>query len=949
MLTIKMRILRNPSTTCGNFSNSSKSRRIISLGLFLSVIAPLHAAGIEKLRVEGRIAGHVTDDPAPLLSWAPIGEIGGVSVTGYEVIAAKSRADAEQGNGTWWKSETLPLKNGPSCQFDAKALPSRAEIWWRVRPLLKNGEHGPWSEITWFETGLKSPADWKASWIGMAPAARNRSAPQFRKSFQIEKPVSKARLYVCGLGWHESWLNGKKLGDEVLQSAQTDYDQRNFYDSHDVTSLLHEGENVLGLWVGDGFFNQDRVWGPKGMSYGQPRAIGQLEITHPDGSVTVIPTDLTWQCKASPITESNVYAGESYDARQEDPAWATATPNDTGWQTVVKMEDHGGILVAMDLPPCHRLGIEKTRSIRELKPGTWIYDFGVNFVGWAKFQVDATPGTHLTARFAEALLADGSLNFATSGVDATKVIQTDNYICRGGGTEIWEPRFTYHGFRYAELTITDGALNSGAPTKDLLEGVIVHTDLPVTGTFESSDETLNRAFEWANRTFVGSIQGVPTDCPVRERCGWTGDAHLIVPYSMYRFDAASLWNKYTQDIVTTARRDSNMLVFGNGMGERTVKPKAAGIPTMTAPGKRFIGEASPDWGSAIVFIPWDVYLFTGDKRPLERNYNSMCQWTQHLEGRSANGILRSGLGDWCKPNPNPESMKEPRDYYGEVIPMLSTACFYRSARITADAAKVLGKPEDTIRFNALAESIREAFTREFYGPDATMVPDQTINSIAVQWEVLPPERRAEAAAKLAKLVETAGFHFMTGVFGSPSLWPTLLEYGYQETAWKVLQSETAPSIKYSAKRGATTFWEVWPVDADLKDVYSRSQSHPFQAGFVHWFFSGLAGIRPDPANPGFRSILLEPQLIDSLDWVKCTYASPMGEIQSSWKHEADSLTWNISIPPGATAKLRVPGRITTITPSDKPVARRDSDDAQGPAQRITLGAGTYTIVSKLIK
>lgn len=918
----------------------------VALAGFLALTSA-HAETISDLRIEGAPGWQVTDDPHPLLSWFPLGETKGVAVTGYEVIAAKSAADAEKGDGSWWKSEFLPLENGSRCQLNATDFPSRSEIWWRVRPVLQNGKFGSWSDTANFETGLKSPSDWKGEWIAMAPAERKRSAPQFRKSFHIDKPVSKARLYVCGLGWHESWLNGEKLGNEVLQPAQTDYDQRNFYVSHDVTAQVHEGENVLGVWVGDGFFNQDRVWGPNGMSYGQPRVKAQLEVTHSDGSVTIVPTDLTWQCKASPITASNVYAGEDYDARLTDPAWADTGFIKEGWKPVVKTGQPGGKLIAQNLPPCRRLGIEKVRSVRELKPGTWVYDFGVNLVGWAKFSVDATPGTRITVRFAEDLLADGSLNFETGGVVNTKVIQTDNYICRGDGPETWEPRFTYHGFRYAELTITDGTLKSGTPDKDLLEGIIVHNDLPVTGSFESSDETLNRAFEWANRTFVGNIQGVPTDCPIRERCGWTGDAHLIVPYSMYRFDAASLWNKYTGDIVSTASRDSNMLVFGRGMGERTVKPKAAGIPTMVAPGKRFIGEASPDWGSAIVFIPWDVYLYSGDLRPLERNYDSMHQWVLHLEGRATDDILYSGLGDWCKPQPDAKSMAEPREYYGQVIPMLSTACYYRSAKIMADTAELLGKNEDAIRFTKLAEDIRKAFTREFYGPDASMVPDQTINAIAVNWEVLPPERRAEAAAKLAEQVKGAGNHFLTGVFGMPALWPTLLEYGHQETAWKALQNDSSPSLNYLAKRGATTFWEVWPVEGNADDVYSRSMSHPFQAGFVHWFFSGLAGIRPDPVNPGFKTILLEPQLIDGLDWVKCSFDSPMGKIQSSWKREANTLTWNITIPPGATSQVRVPGRMTQLTPSDKTQLPRDADDAQGQAQRLTLSAGTYTLISTL--
>lgn len=902
-------------------------------------------AGVTGLRVEGQSAWLVSDDAEPMLSWKPVAEIDGELAAGYEVVVSKSRADAMAGKGTWWRSSMLPLAGGPRLGFDATALPSRAEVWWSVRGVGVLGKAGVWADPALFETGLKKPDDWVGQWIGMAAADRQRSAPQFRKSFQIEKPVAKARLYVCGLGWHESWLNGGKLGDEVLQSAQTDYDQRNFYVAHDVTSRIVQGENVLGVWLGDGFFNQDRVWGPRGLSYGEPRVKGQLEITHVDGTQTIIATDESWQCKVSPILESNVYAGETYDARHEDPGWASADFSQNGWKSVAKASDPGGPLLAMNLPPCRRLGTEHARTVRELKPGIWVYDFGVNLVGWARFNVEAEAGTKLTVRFAEDLLPDGSLNFATGGVEHTKVNQTSIFICRGGGREVWEPRFTYHGFRYAELTISGGKLKSGAPSKDLLEGVIVHSDLPVTGNFECSDETLNRAFEWANRTFVGNVQGVPTDCPIRERCGWTGDAHLIVPYSMYRYDAASLWRKYTDDIVSTATRSAPMLIFGKGMGERVVKPKAAGIPTMVAPGKRFIGEASPDWGSAVVFIPWDIYLYTGDLRPLRRHYDSMRKWTLHLEDRASNGILHSGLGDWCKPGKGAET--EAREYYGEVIPMLSTACYFRCAKIMADTAKLLGRDEDALRFGKLSEWVRSSFLREFYSENPSLVPDQTIHSIAVQWGVLPPERHEEAARKLAGLVRNRGDHFMTGVFGSPSLWPTLAAFGYQDVAWKALQNESAPSIKYLARRGATTFWEVWPMEADEKETYSRSQSHPFQAGFVSWFFSGLAGLAPDLGNPGFRTIKMEPQMMNGLDWVRCSFNSPMGEIKSSWQRSNATFTWQITVPPGAEARLRVPGRIKQLHPqSAAPLAIMDADDAQGVAQRLSLPSGEFTIVSE---
>lgn len=902
-----------------------------------------------QMKVEGQSGWIVTDEPSPRLSWQPVGVISGQSVVGYEVIAASTKSIAQNGQGDLWKSGFLSIENGPWTLFDASKLPSRTEVWWRVRPVFSKSKFGEWGEIAWFEIGLKSSEDWKCKWIRTNPDQRKRSAPQFRKSFEITKPIDKARLYVCGLGYHESWLNGKKLGNEVLQPAQTDYNIRSFYVSHDITSQLTIGENVVGCWLGDGFYNQDKALGGKGLSYGEPRLLAQLEITYKDGSTSIIATDETWKCATSPILEANVYAGETYNANFYDPNWATKASKTENWQAVDIVEAPGGKLIAQQLPPCRRLGTVSTKQIDELRPNTWICDFGQNLVGWEKLKVNATPGTVITIRFAENRLVSGELGFASSGVKATKVLQTDVYTCKGGDEEIWEPRFTYHGFRFAEVTISKGTLKNGAPTKDLLEGIVIHTDMEVVGEFECSDPTLNKAFQLAHWTQIGGIQGVPTDCPIRERCGWTGDAHNVVPYCMDRFDAASMWRKYIEDIVTTAQNTGPMLCFGKAIGERTKQIKAVGVPTMVAPGKRFIGEGSPDWGCAIAFIPWDIYVRTGDMRSLKEHYGSIRQWAEHLQGISTNGIIYSGMGDWCKPIVGEAGGKADRELFGNVSPMLSTACYFRSVRITADVAKLLGKTKDFNRFDKLAGEIRSAFTKAFYSENPKMIPDQTINAIAINWNVLAPEMHQKVAGTLASQVKDAGYHFMTGVFGMPSLWPILCKFGFQETVWKALQVESAPSLKYLLKRGATTFWEVWPMEKDENEEYTRSMSHPFQGGFVAWFFEGLAGISPDANTPGYRLIHLEPQIIDGLDWVKCRYQSPMGEIESSWNRKGSNLLWTIEVPVGTIANLRIPGRLLKIEKESKIINMKalPSDDAQGKAQQFRIAAGKYQILSTL--
>ncbi|WP_018474101.1 family 78 glycoside hydrolase catalytic domain [Echinicola pacifica] len=928
------------------------------IGLFswgCSRISTVEKAGLGEhskiinLKVEGFANWVVTDEAKPRLSWQAPKDIPGKPLIGYELMASDQESKLIQNQGNLLPVTLRPIGKGAWMIFDASSLASRSSVWWKVRSVYEDKERGVWSDNFHFEVGLKHDSDWTAEWIGMTSSQREKSAPWLRRSFEISKEISKARLYVCGLGLHESWLNGQKIGEEVLQPAQTDYNIRSFYIAHDLSQQLRQGLNTLGFWLGDGFYNQDRVWGPNGLSYGQPKVIAQLEIEYKDGSTELIGTDESWQTKQSAIKASNIYAGESYDARLYTADWAKVNTAPTGWQAANKLPPAGGKLVAQQLPPSIRTGRVPVKDVRQLHANTWILDFGQNLVGWAKMKVNASPGTRITIRYAEDKLPSGELNYATSGVKATKVIQTDEYICKGNGEEIWEPRFSYHGFRYAEVSVEDGALKEKSPGRDFLEGIVIHTDMAITGHFSSSDSLINKLFDMAHWTQVGSVLGVPVDCPVRERCGWTGDAHLTVPYTMFRFDAASMWRKYTEDIASTALISSRMLCFGDEFGERSVQLKESGIPTMVAPGKRFIGEGSPDWGSAIAFIPWDIYLHTGDLRPLEKHYSSIIQWTRHLQGISTNDLVYSGMGDWVKPIiDNPEG-KTDREIYGAISPMLSTACYYRSARITAEVARLLGKQEDYEYFDQLSREIRKAFTEAFYGDSPEYTPDQTVNAIAIDWNVLAPDRHKEVAANLNRQVKDAGYHFETGVFGMPSLWRVLGKYGYYQTAWKVLNQTDAPSFNYLIQRGATTFWEVWPTEQDEDIPYIQSMSHPFQGAFVRWFYEGLAGVQPDAEFPGYELIHFQPQIIDELEWVTCRFASPMGEIESSWKQENSLLSWTVEVPAGATGKLRVPGRLIEITKMQEviKVEKQEITDGQGYAELIQLPAGKYQLKSKL--
>jgi len=872
-----------------------------------SVVTGLAGSAPLALRVEDRGGWVVTDESNPRLAWEPAGEVAnGKPIAKWELEARITGGQGSASSGDW-KPDPWPVEQGPWRVWAGPKLGSRTAVEWRVRGLAADGTAGMWSDPARFETGLKSQTDWdKAQWIAMDAERRERSAPMLRKTFVLDQPATHARLYVCGLGYHEAWMNGKRLGDAVLEPGQTDYDRRCFYVVHDVTRDLKKGENALGVWLGDGFFNQDKVWGKNGLSYGQPRLIARLEILQADGSRVTVVSDGTWKCAKSAVVSSNIYQGEEYDARLEAIGWAGGDFSDDKWDPVVVTESPGGVLMAQELPPCVRAATVPVVAVSEPVPSVKVFDFGRNFTGWEKLRIKAPAGTKVTMTFAETLGPEGGrIDTLSTGVPATGVEQRDSYVCRGGSEEIWEPRFTWHGFRYAEVTV-----EGGPPEKLELEGVAVHTLMPVTGTFECSDPLINRILEAAHWTQVSNVISLPMDCPARERCGWTGDAHLCVPFTMHRYDAAAMWRKYLNDILTMADRESQTISYGKNFIERFPAVKPVGIPHMIAPGRRKSGMASPDWGSAIVFIPWDLYQFTGDRRWIENHVAVMAQWTDHVATfRGPDKTVRVGLGDWCKPYPRTGERPNNVEHNGAVVPMLSTACLYRCADIMARVEKMLGNESEAGRFLALARETREAFVKVFRNPESGGFGDQTVNSIAVQWGLADAEQTRQAAQALADQVAAEDHHFMTGVFGMPSLWPTLADSGHEIIAWKALQTETAPGFKYLFKCGATSMWETWPTPEDQGQRWKKSMSHPFQGAMAQWFYSGIAGIRPAADGAGFRSFRLHPVMLSHLTYVNCRERTAMGWVSSEWRREGTRVIWNVELPPGAQAEVIVPGKL----------------------------------------
>ncbi|EIP97136.1 alpha-L-rhamnosidase [Opitutaceae bacterium TAV1] len=738
-----------------------------------------------------------------------------------------------------------------------------------------------------------------ARWIGMPEPLRARHAPLFRREFSIAAHIRSARLAICGLGCHEAFINGQRVGDHVLDPAQTDYDIRTFFVMHDVTRLLRPGANTLGVMLGDGWFNQDLVW-RRDMSYGTPRLIATLEVHLKDGSRFTLITDEDWRCARGPITSNNLYAGENYDARLEQIGWNengfdTAKPRHASqWFASEIVPPPGGRLEEQTIPPMKTIEEIRPRTIHEPQPGYRVVDMGQNFSGWARIRVTAPAGTCIRLRFAEALFENGMVDTASTGVFATGVEQIDTYICKGGGPEeTWEPRFTYHGFRYIEIVGWPGPLPANAVT-----GIVVHTALATAGAFTCPDERLNQLQRMALWTHRSNLHGFPEDCPARERCGWLGDAHLVCDYSFYTFSGAAFWEKYLGDIETTRHL--------NG-----------GLPLMIAPGRRSGGAASPDWMVALILIPWSHYVFYGNRAILERHWDGMLAVMAHLESLSVDGLLPHGLGDWFDPGVSARPRYTP--------PVLtSTLLFGQCARIMVEAAALLGHQQEARRHARLADAIRAALHKTHYNRADHTFGSQTADAMALQLGFAPPGEEQAIADHLAcDARDTHALHVTTGIMGIRYLFEALTRHGHGDVALALMHQDSYPSFGDLIRRGATTLWEYWgEAEVDARHG-ARSLNHPMFAGYGNWFFNTLAGIRPDPGHPGFKRFFLEPHPVPGLQWVNAHHDCPHGRIVSNWKNESGKFSWEVTVPQGTVALARLPwtGESLELAAGDHKIVR----------------------------
>ncbi len=878
---------------------------------------------ITNLRCEFSVNPLGVDTVEPRFSWELDHPERGQNQTAYQIQVASTFEELVAGSGDLWDSGKQTDTGHPLIKYAGVPLISRQHAYWRVCSWDTHDQPTAYSEPAWFEVALLKPQDWRAQWLGY-PGGRAGKALYFRQTFDVTKAVRSARAYVSGLGWYELRLNGQKVGTAVLDPAQTTYDQRVLYSTYDITDHMRPGTNVVGAVVGSGW-------------YGTPKLLAQLEVLYEDGTTGGTVTGrvgeggVWWQVSDGAIVENSVYDGEIYDARLERDGWDTPDVEMTHFGSgALAVESPGGRLVAQVLEPIEVVETITPITLSEPKPGVYVLDVGQNLSGWAALTVSGERGTQVTLRFAEVLRNDGTID--QDNLRAAKA--RDVYILKGEGVETWEPRFTYHGFRYIQV---EGY--PGVPALDAVQARVVRSAVASTGHFECDHPLVNqlhRAVWWTEAT---NLHGLPTDCPQRdERMGWLNDMAARSEETFYNFDVARLFSKWIADISDAQ------------------DPETGAIPD-TAPYR---------WGSrpgdpvivCYLLIPWLLYRHFGDARTMADHYDGMRRWVNYLTSRAtADHLLEySYYGDWAPPTTESVSGSIGASALSRSTPgaLVSTAHYYYSASLLAQIAAVLGRDQDVAQYSDLANHIRATFHTQFW--DVSLggygANNQAANAIALYFGLVPDECRARVIDNLARDVAEHTNHLTTGNLATKYLLEVLASTGHGDAAIGIVTQTTYPSWGFMLENGATTIWERWETDTNTG---MNSRNHPMYASVGAWLYRHLAGIQTDDRGAGFRRFTIKPYMPSGIQFVRASLKTIRGLIESSWQVTDQAVLLHVKVPVGSQADVTIPKRTagasldiaeagTPLWASGQHTGRVEGvmtvlEDAH--AVTITVGSGDY--------
>jgi alpha-L-rhamnosidase len=881
-------------------NNAGKSFSILfSVLLAIALLASCEQTGDVVSGLEVSFVSNIGNDP--VFSWKFSAEKAGYAQQACQVVVADNPAKTAEGEEVIWDSKKRGTSNSIQFLYEGPALENGRPYFARVRVWDRQDAASAWSEAVRFVVPLEYPRDWPAGWLthDYDPDA---PMPLFRKEFEIgdAAAIDHARFCIAAPGYYEASLNGKRIGENVLDPGQTNYEDYTYYSAYDIDPGDLDDKNVIGIMLGNGWYNQNQVWKGQAeyapMVYGQPVFSCQLIIHKRDGTSEIIGSDESWRWAPGPITYSNVYGGEHHDARREVEGWNRPGEVSGNWHPVMVPEVHPTNLFEQFAQPIRVMDQLPVKEITGRDDGSYVFDMGQNMAGWLRLKIRGERGQVITIRCTEELDGEGNIDPRTTGVRATGVVQTQQYTCKGEGVETWEPRFTYFGFRYAEVRGL-----TASPAEDLLTGIVVHSSVPEAGRFQCSEPNINKLHELSRWTIIGNIHSIPTDCPHREKCGWTGDAHAMIRAMICNYGAQRFFNKYLFDMRSSAREEKEELYFAESFHHRSMVMKPAGVPTMIVPGKRTSGVATPDWGTAMVQIPWYLYLYYGDRQILEHFYPDMKTWVAYVQGIQQDGIIPHGLGDWCPPGGN-VNIDCP-------VPFSSTAFHILDVSIMARVAALFGNRGDQDYFEGLLGELTAAINRHFFDPGQHTYGSQTADALALDMGIVPGEYRKAVSGSIVESIHEESDGFLnTGIFGLARIFKVLAENGYEDEAYRLLTKTGRNSFAFMWDHyDATTLWEALPCNDNYQEgAYLASHNHPMQAGFDEWFYSGIAGISPVAERPGFQLIGFRPYLTRQLGSSAASYQSGFGTIVSEWENNEEGLTWKLNIPPNSRGIIQVP-------------------------------------------
>jgi alpha-L-rhamnosidase len=938
---------------------AARARLAFSFGLlaclfFLCVGAT--AAGLEpvELRCEYLVNPIGLDEPRPRLMWRVESRERGQKQSAYQILVSEQEVAVNAGRGDLWDSGKVRSDQTVNIEYAGPPLQSRQQCFWKVRVFDKDGKPSEWSSVAHWTMGLLKPEDWKAEFISFKdewPVFKERNslflppARQYRKEFVVSKAVRRATLYATALGIYELQLNGRRVSDAYFTPGWCDYRQRAYFNTYDVTRLIQPGTNSWGAWVADGWYSGYIGFGlltgigtehVGRYTYGKtPSWMGQLEIQYEDGTSSVIVTDRSWKVTGEgPILEADLLMGESYDARKEMTGWSSPGFDDSRWDRATLASDSGKIPATyyefQNPPPGRSVEIEgrpvdlgfsrpprleafpgvPVRRMEEIKPisvtaitnGAYIFNLGQNFAGVIRLKVKGPAGTQVKIRYGEMLHPDGRL--MTENLRRARA--TDYYTMRGDpGGESYTPRFTFHGFQYVELTGYPGE-----PSVDAVTGIVLHSDTPLTSSFECSDRVINRLFKNVVWTQRANFLDLPTDCPQRdERFGWTGDAQTYVRAATFNADVAAFYTKWIRELMESQRPSGTFPGYAPF-------PFQHGLDFGTA------------WCDAGVICPWTIYKAYGDTRMIERCWPAMVRFMDWRKSESKNwlGVIHgNNWGDWLSVNET-----TPLDY-------IDTVYFAYTSKLMAEMGIAIGKNRAAADYLEWFGKIKEAFAKKYLREEGALSVDtQTAYALALFVQLIPEDFRLAAGDRLAKKIRDNDARMTTGFLGTRPLLPALASAGQKELAVRLLQSRKFPSWGYEVEQGATTIWERWnsfTLDKGFggeQNASMNSFAHYAFGAVCEWMFTGLAGIDSD--GPGYRRILIRPTVPSltsnpdqkPIEWVRAHYDSIQGRIGSSWKRSADGLKLDVLIPANTTATVYLPG----LDPNSTPIASSIRESGQ---------------------